>query len=850
MKTASALCLDFSTDVTFVDVFEKQSTRLGDKLAAHCGGKSISYRDLNVSATRLARLLHVKGVQKSDRVVVAVPPSLEILIAILALHKLGAVYVPLDPGFPANRIAVILAEVEPRYVLGLADNSFLPVDARDLFIDLAAPTDVAVEINPEVSLSPSDISHIYFTSGTTGKPKGVVADHGNLLHYVTSAVERYGFGETDHFIAAARYTFSISLFELLVPLAAGAEITLLSRDQVLDMQQLSAAVSRATVFHFGPSLLKQLLPYIEQHYQSFAAFDHVHHASSGGDMVPPEILEKLKAIFRKAEVFVIYGSSEISCMGCTYEAPRAQKITRTKVGKAFGDMQVCILDEQLNPVDSGEVGNLYFSGPGLVTGYLNQPVLTAEKFIELDGLRFYAIGDVGRADENGNIELLGRADFQVQIRGMRVELLEIEHHLKSLPAVADCVVVARQHGEDSDQTLVAYLVIRDGEPTSAAYFADYLKQYLPDYTIPGQFVRLKKLPLNHNGKLDRSQLPAPDANNLLLTGSYQAPETEVQRGLLAMLQSLFNVDGIGIDHDFFELGGDSLTAVRYLMEVDKQFGRFIPIPFLLEHPTIRQLAEVIENKKPVTGVGDVVVLKHGNSEPPLFCLYGVLLYRDLALSLDTPRTVCGVYLEEEMLLLQPGVDVAEVQALHSVDQIARRYLRSITTFQTHGPYYLAGESFGGIIALEVARLLREQGEEVHLVAMLDSMAPGFWQSLSQARKLIRHLKKILRERRAYLNRSLLRKIKNKIFKSRVGPAADQRANARALASSTYHPETFSEPVVLFKAKERTEFELESADLGWGRFLSRLTVHEVSGDHLGMLQEGTVQDLAAKLRPYL
>lgn len=849
MKTASALCLDFSTDVTFVDVFEKQSTRLGDKLAAHCGGKSISYRDLNARATRLARLLHAKGVQKSDRVVVAVPPSLEILIAILALHKLGAVYVPLDPGFPANRIAVILAEVEPRYILGLANSSFLPVEARDLFIDVSVPSaDVAVEINPDVTLN--DISHIFFTSGTTGKPKGVVADHRNLLHYITSAVERYGFNETDHFIAAARYTFSISLFELMVPLAAGAEVTLLPRDQVLDMQQLSAAVSRATVFHFGPSLLKQLLPYIEQHYPSFDSFNRLHHVSSGGDMVPPEILEKLKTIFRNAEVFVIYGSSEISCMGCTYEASRSEKITRTKVGRAFGGMQVRILDDQLRPVKLGEVGSLYFSGPGLVTGYLNQPVLTAEKFVELNGERFYAIGDVGRADESGDIELLGRADFQVQIRGMRVEILEIEHYLKSLPAVADCVVVARQQAEDSDQALVAYLVIRDGEPTSAAYFADYLKQYLPDYMIPGQFVRLKKLPLNHNGKLDRSQLPAPDANNLLLTGSYQAPETEVQRGLLAMLQSLFNVDGIGINHDFFELGGDSLTAVRYLMEVDKQFGRFVPIPFLLEHPTIRQLAEVIENKKPVTGVGDVVVLKHGNSEPPLFCLYGVLLYRDLALSLDTPRTVCGVYLEEEMLLLQPGVDVAEVQALHSVDQIARRYLRSITTFQTHGPYYLAGESFGGIIALEVARLLREQGEEVHLVAMLDSMAPGFWQSLSPARKLIRHLKKVLRERRAYLNRSLLRKIKNNIFKSRVGPAADQRANARALASSTYHPETFSEPVVLFKAKERTEFEPESADLGWGRFLSRLTVHEVSGDHLGMLQEGTVQDLAAKLRPYL
>lgn len=843
--------MESSVDVTLVDVIERQAARLGSKIAARCRDKSISYRDLNASAKCLAQLLRDKGVQKSDRVVVAVPPGLEILTAILALHKLGAVYVPLDPGFPANRIGVILAEVDPRCVLGVTDDSFLPVEARHLFVDLSAPFTPSAETNPRAFLLPSDISHIYFTSGTTGKPKGVVADHANLLHYVASAVERYGFSETDHFIAAARFTFSISLFELMVPLAAGAEITLLPRDQVLDMQQLSAAVARATVFHFGPSLLKQLLPYIEQHYESFVVFDRVRHASSGGDMVPPEVLEKLKSIFRNADIFVIYGSSEISCMGCTYEAPRTQKITRTKVGKAFDNMQVRILDDQLQPVSAGVIGNLYFSGPGLVTGYLNQPNLTAEKFIQLDGMRCYAIGDIGRTDLDGNIELLGRADFQVQIRGMRIELLEIEQYLKSMPSVADCVVVALQQADDGDQTLVAYLVLRTDEMISAVNMVDYLKQHLPDYMIPGLFVRLDKLPLNHNGKLDRSQLPLPSTSNLLLTGAYQAPETDVQRALQAMLQVLFNVDGIGIDHDFFELGGDSLTAVRYLMEVDKQFGRFIPITFLLEHPTIRQLAEVIENKQPVTGVGDVVVLKHGNADAPLFCLYGVLLYRDLALSLDTPRTICGVYLEEEMRLLQPGVDVTEVRDLHSVDKIARRYLQSITTFQAHGPYYLAGESFGGIIALEVARLLREKGEQVQLIAMLDSMAPGFWQSLSPARKMFRHLKKILRERRAYLNRSFLRKIKNKwLIKSRIAPAVDNRADARAMASQNYNPAVFSYPVVLFKAKERTEFEPESADLGWGRFLPRLTVHEVSGDHLGMLQEGTVQDLAAKLRPYL
>ncbi len=839
--------------VPLVRLIEWQAQQQGDKTAARCQDKSLTYGELNVRANQLAHYLGRCGLQKGERVVVCAPPALEILVAILALHKLGAVYVPVDPGFPINRIAVILDEVQPRLILGLGDCAYLPPSFQKSFIDLTIPTATgatAVE-NPAVALALDDISHIFFTSGTTGKPKGVVATHANLLHYIKTAAERFGFCSADKFIAAARFTFSISLFELLAPLAVGAEVNLLPREQVLDMAKLSAAVARSTVFHFGPSLLKQLLPYIENNGPGLAAFDHLRHVSSGGDMVPPEILESLKRIFRHAEVYVIYGSSEISCMGCTYPVSRSHTIIRTKVGTPFADVRLKILDAEGRAVSQGAVGQVYFAGPGLVTGYLNQPTLTAEKFLEIDGERYYAIGDVGRFDAEGYVELLGRADFQVQVRGMRVELLEIEQQLKSLTAVSDCVVVAKKLADQTEPTLVGYLVLHEDEAVDAAYIHHHLRQHLPDYMIPPLFVRLGKLPLNHNGKLDRSQLPAPSAANLLLSGGFAAATTQVQMDLLAILQDLFALDSIGIDHSFFELGGDSLTAVRYLMAVDKKYARFIPISFLLSHPTVRELAELLEQEKPAPGVGDVVVLKHGNTDAPLFCLYGVLLYRDLALALQTQRTVCGVYLAEEVLLMQQGTDAAAVQDLLSVDKIAARYLQSIVAFQAKGPYYLAGESFGGIIALEVARLLRERGEEVALVAMLDTHAPGFWRSLSPAQKMLLHMKKILRERGAYFNRALMAKIKHKwLAKSGLAPVVDERASARATASRGYQPRPFTEPVLLFKAKERTEFEPPSADLGWGRYLPSLRVHEVNGDHLGMLREGIVQDLAARLRLYL
>jgi amino acid adenylation domain-containing protein len=851
------MSMDFSPNIAtsrvpLVRIFERIAELHSNKTAIRFENESLTYAQLNGGANRLAHGLLNNGISQGDRVIVCLPPSLEIVITILALHKIAAVYVPLDPGFPLNRIQAILDEVNPKIILDKGDSGKLPVgtDINYLDVSLAGLTDLTGE-NPNIDVSLNDHSHIFFTSGTTGKPKGVLANHANLLHYIGRAVERYGFHQNDRFIAAARFTFSISFFELLMPLAVGAELRILPREKVLDMAQLSAAVLNATVFHFGPSLLKQLLPYLEQHY-SLDAFDHFHHVSSGGDMVPPEILESLKRLFRHADVFVIYGSSEISCMGCTFPAARTHTIERTRVGKPFEGVQVKILNEQLQPVGQNQVGQLYFAGNGLVTGYLNQPALTAEKFIDLDNQRFYAIGDVGRFDADGNIELLGRADFQVQIRGMRIELVEIEQYLKKLSVIKDCVLVAKKLSETADPSLVAYLVAQENADVRTNTLVEYLAQNLPDYMIPSVFVQLDKLPLNHNGKLDRSQLPQPSAENILLSNEFQAAQTSTQAELIELLQELFSVDSIGIDHSFFELGGDSLTAVRYLMAVDKKYGRFIPISYLLNHPSVRDLADVIDKQIPISGVGDVVVLKHGNTDAPLFCLYGVLLYRDLAMALDTPRTICGVFLEEEMLLLNPDTQTTELTDLMSVDKIAARYLHSITTFQAHGPYYLAGESFGGIIAMEVARLLLARGETVSLVAMLDSKAPGFWAYLTLRRRAYLHLKKFLRTPKSYLQEHIFGKLKQRLLRRKEGLIAsvDNRADARATASGAYNPQIYKEPVVLFKAKERTEFEPESTDLGWGRYILQLTVHEVNGDHLSMLQQTFVQDLAMRLMPYL
>lgn len=836
-------------------VIELNALMQPNKLAVICEEFELSYANLNSQANSLAWNLIDRKIIPGSGVAVYISPSTNILVSILAIHKIGCIYIPVDLNFPPARVKAILNEVKPCCILYEKQIEGIPTEFLNICLNFkdVKPSE-HLSKNPNVFVGIEDISHIYFTSGTTGKPKGVLSTHQNLTHYVTTAIKRYHFNAKDIFLAAARFTFSISMFELMVPLAVGGSVKILPRDSVLDLSRLSRAVASATVFHFGPSLLKQLLPYIENNYLSFDPFDRLTHVSSGGDMVPPEILEKLKKIFRNAEVFVIYGSSEISCMGCTYEVPRDITLTKTLVGKPHHNVMVKILDKNGNMVPVAEPGQIYFAGKGLVKGYLNLPELTLEKFTIIDGERFYAIGDIGRYDLDGNIELLGREDFQVQIRGMRIEILEVEACIKKISSISDCVVVGRALKESDEKSLIAYLVFRPDEKIVASEIKQITAEQLPDYMIPAVFVRLDKLPTNFNAKLDRSQLPYPNVENIIFSDEYQIASNDVEKTLIEIWEQLFNINNIGINHNFFELGGDSLLAVNFLIEIENRFGKFIPISMMFDAPTIRDIALLILSTETVGHVGDVVVLKKGNTEPPLFCLYGLMLYKDLANCLGTKRMVCGVYLEEEVSLIHKGRDSEEFKIFSSVDKIANRYLASIRAYQPKGPYFLCGESFGGITALEVARKLEQEGEVVQCLAMFDTNAPGYFNSLTRARRFREHLHLIRKMGLSYIRLKSTEYLKQLVVKVSLFfgnqsklVVKDIRDESRTLAVKNYTPAHYQGEVMLFRAKERTSFDSCLEDLGWGKFIQKLVVHHISGDHLGILKRGHVEQIADVLQ---
>jgi amino acid adenylation domain-containing protein len=448
--------------LAFHQAFEARAAQAPAATALRHRDRELAYDQLNRRANQLAHHLAGRGLGAEDRVVVCVEPSFDIAVALLGVLKAGAVYVPLDPTYPATRIRALLEDTRPALIvsngylierLGLAGAPTLALDGGQL--------DALPDGNLELEIDPARTAYLYYTSGTTGKPKGILASHANLGFYLEVARERYAIDHREVMPAIARFSFSISMFELASPLAAGGTLIILDRDHVLDPERMARTLTEVTMFHAGPSLLKHLLPYIERQGPDVSRFARVRHASSGGDMVPPEVLEALKRIFTAAEVFVIYGCSEISCMGCTYPVSREAIVDKTYVGRPFDNVIVRVLDAALRPMPIGAVGEIYFAGDGIVKGYLDRPELTAERFVEIDGHRFYRTGDMGRVSDGGWLEILGRNDFQIKVRGMRIELGEVEHHLRRAPGVRDAAVMAKP-APGGDKLMVGYVVFGDG----------------------------------------------------------------------------------------------------------------------------------------------------------------------------------------------------------------------------------------------------------------------------------------------------------------------------------------------------------------------------------------------------
>ncbi|KQZ29430.1 non-ribosomal peptide synthetase [Duganella sp. Root1480D1] len=667
----------YPDDCAIHQVFEAQVARRPDATAIVCGAQSLSYGELDRQAGLLAARLAPHGLAPDTPVAICMERSIESVVAMLAVLKAGGAYVPLDPAYPAARLAQLLASCAPAAVLACGAQPLESALAQALQSMAAAPLLVDVSQAPapdaralSIAAGPRQLAYVIYTSGSTGEPKGVMVEHGNVLRLAVNG----GYAElgaTDRVAHCSSPAFDAATWEIWAPLLNGAAIVIIARDDVLSPQRLGAALEhgKATALWMTAGLFHQYAA------QMTASFGQLRYLLVGGDVVEPAVAARvLAAPLRPGRLINGYGPTEGTTFTTTYDIGELAAGARSiPIGRPIGNTQVYILDALLQPVPVGVVGELYIGGAGVARGYLNQPDLTAERFVNdpfsaQAGARLYRSGDQGRWREDGAIEYLGRNDFQLKLRGFRIEPGEIEARLRACAGVREALVVAREE-RAGHKRLVAYIVA-DGVAPAAAQLRAELAQHLAEYMLPAAFVVLERLPLTPNGKVDRQALPAPDAG-ALASREYQAPRGESEAAMAAIWQTLLGVPRVGRHDHFFELGGHSLLAVQVVSQVRARLGMELALRHLFESPVLADCAAALAAADPTAQAAMELADRAGKL--PLSWSQQRLWFLD---RLD--RAAGAAYHIPVALRLCGELD-AEALA-HSLDRIVARHENLRTTF--------------------------------------------------------------------------------------------------------------------------------------------------------------------------
>jgi amino acid adenylation domain-containing protein len=570
----------------FITRFEASAARRADALALVNGETQLTYAQLERSANQLSHALRAKGVIRGTRVALCVERSSLLVVALLAIQKAGGTYVPLDPGFPAQRLSFMLADCGAAVLLTSDDTAAdIDVPERVAVIDLgdAAQFEAGSAENLSSTVLPEDIAYVIYTSGSTGRPKGVAVSHRALMNFLFSMAREPGLDASDTLAAVTTISFDIAGLELYLPLLVGARVELVSRETAADGPALAAFLleRRVTVLQATPATWRLL---VEAGWRGPAGFRGL----CGGEALPQDLAESL--LGRMTELWNLYGPTETTIWSTVARILRPDDIT---IGRPIANTRVYIVgnDGALQPV--GVPGEIWIGGAGVASGYHDRPELTAERFVPdgfhgLPGERFYRTGDRGRWRDDGQLEHLGRLDQQVKIRGFRIELGEIEAVLATLASVRQAVVVPRDAGA-SDLRLVAYVVYQPGEDLTVSEVRRHLRATLPDYMIPSLVVAIAAIPLTPNGKVDRAALPDPFQAAAAQTAHYEPPTSAMEVLLASVWTEVLKVERVGLNDNFFDLGGHSLLSLRVAAAVATRSGWRMD-PRTLFFQTLGQLA--------------------------------------------------------------------------------------------------------------------------------------------------------------------------------------------------------------------------------------------------------------------
>ena len=858
-------------------LFEARVCKSPDEIALVAEHLEWTYAQLSEWSNRMANYLRNAGAGVDQRIGICMDRSPNMIAAIIGVLKCGASYVPIDPANPPSRLEQIIEDGELSLILTSSEHgaSFHGSSVPVIFLDHEHEDIQRFDSTPiSEPRCPDDVACVLFTSGSTGKPKGVLIPHRaiNRLVINTNYIQLH---ENDRVAHVSNVAFDLALFEIWGALLNGGRLVILSKDVVLSPQDFASHLrsTGVTAMILATSLFNLVS---RERPDAFAALDTLLVA---GEAFDPAAGRRVLSSDPPKRLINAYGPTESTTYTTWKEideiAPDARSVS---IGRPLSNTTVFLLDESLNPVPVGVVGEIYIGGDGLANGYLNRPELTEERFVHVpaqkilasagDGtpVRLYRTGDLAKYLPTGEIEYIGRQDHQVKIRGYRIELGEIESVIDSHPDIAEAVVLAVR--DENDHRMVAFYSLQPDSQIRYEELREYVRERLPNYMVPTSWVYIERFALNGNGKIDR-QLLESKAMALPTEGENTSERAidELEVKLTWIWQKVLGLGAIGVKDNFFDIGGHSLAAVRVFSEIERFLGCRLPLATLFQAPTIKSLSQLIRDGGWRSSWRSLVPVRTGGTKPPFFCIHAVggniLEYNELAGHLSSDQPFYG--------LQSIGLD-GHAKPLTDIRSMAAAYIREIREVQPHGPYYLGGRSFGGSIAFEIASQLRDEGEDIAMLAIFDSYPKG-WLKLytpDEARDYRRRFLRLRLKRhlQIWLRLGMLdklrygaikigyksRKIRNRtrqIFR-RVEPAsASVQSVLRKIEEINYSafigyvPKVYEGKVTFFCADE--EVCPEENLTGWRRLAAGgVDVINVPGDHQTMIKQPHVAKLAQSL----
>ena len=719
---------DYPRDSCVHELFEAQVEQTPNAVAVVFEDRHLTYRELNNRSNHVAHYLRKLGVGPGVLVGLCMDQSLERIVGLFGVLKAGGAYVPIDPAYPATRLAFMLNDANAPVVLTQRNliQTLPPLQATK-FICLDSPEWAISEGNagnPDRTGTNADLVYVIYTSGSTGNPKGVMIPHRAIVNVMSWMQSAFPSDERDCVLHHTSFSFDPSVLEILTPLLVGGRLVLARPNGHQDPGYLVRTIVRCqvTILHLVPSTLRMLLETPDLN-----ACHSLRNVFCGGEVLTEDLTRRFFELLN-AELHYVYGPTEVAITSVFYSIPRDRFNEIIPIGRPVANTQAYVLDGHRRPVPIGVPGELYLGGVQVGRGYYNRPELTEERFIadpfnNTSGARLYKTGDLVRHLPNGTIQFLDRMDHQVKIRGHRIELGEIETVMRLHPALQEGVVVVRENAP-GDKRLVAYVRPESSSPTLLSELRIVLKERLPAYMVPSTFVFLDAFPVTPNGKLDREALPPPETRSSESEESELSvpPRTPTEEVLAGIWCEFLKLKQVSVHDNFFELGGHSLMVAQMINGINRAFGVSLGVPELFHNPTVEKLARVIVTQRPMSRRAPrAFQLQQGKGERPVYFIYAGPNEFRLAQLMGERYPTFGIEVPWP-LAWRDALANNQTSAFPSMEQLVAPYVAVLSSHTRSSSCLLAGHSFAGLIAFEVAHQLQKQGGSVDLVILFDTWA--------------------------------------------------------------------------------------------------------------------------------